>query len=395
MTIKMKQQILEKKVRSTLEDENLINQETFIKLEKFKKEFQQYSRLYLWGTGYDAELAVDYLEDLIRQKETFFIDINPAKWGNTLYKGIMCKAPADIQMDAESAIIITTSLFVKEIEQDLEKKDCLLPVYGDFIRILRFQYTRGHDNQNKIELIDTTSVLKHANDVIQFVEDERSVEVLYKYLIRKHNDRYRYIDIIKNDSFPSEIMNRMGKNEIIVACGAFLGDVVSRGISLLEDRISKLYIFEINNVYCGLKSCENNDFNERVFWHNAVLGDCNRLVYYSSAKEEIPRKDIFQDYLGKDSIEMKSLDDLVESGTIAEGVSFIQLSIPAGQIEALRGMKKILRKSVPQLAVTIYQWEEELEMIMRYLRSIIPSYRFLLRHHTTRDDNLVLYAYTD
>lgn len=82
------------------------------------------------------------------------------------------------------------------------------------------------------------------------------------------------------------------------------------------------------------------------------------------------------------------LDDFVRDTT----VGFIKLDIEGLELEALRGAEEMLRRDRPFLAVCVYHRRGDMITIMDYLLSIVPEYRFRLRHYSSSTCETVLYA---
>lgn len=357
---------------------------------QFKKEFLNYDVWYLWGGGYDGELATNFLADLLFEKEVYFVDKNPKRQGKSLYHNIKCISPSAIDMKANGVVIITTSEYAEEIKKDLETKMFPLPVVDEFIMILRFKYSVGHSNTKSIVINNINKLKERALNVEKLVYGERSKQVLFGYLARKYNPRYEYVDIIGMDGvYPAEIALR--ENDIAVCCGAFCGDIIESLKKYINGSKGRIYVFEINSVYYSHMEEIGIIPNDKVHVNNSILGNENRVLKANIPKK---RKDecTYEELLGSEYIEIKSLDIFANLNYIEKDISFIKLNIQNGQKEALYGMEGIISKTRPRLSVTIYQWDKELMEIMEYLSSLVADYRFILRHHG-RDDELVLYAY--
>ena len=359
-------------------------------LRQFKKEFSNYDVWYLWGCGYDGELAANFFVDILSEKEVYFVDNNPIWQGKLLYHDIKCIAPLEMDMKANAVVIITTSEHAKEIKADLEAKRFPLSVVDEFIMILRFKYSVGRSNTKSIAINHPNELKECALRVEKLVSDERSKRVLFGYLARRYNPRYGYVDIIGGDDvYPAEI--ELKENDVVVCCGAFCGDIIESLQKYISGANGRIYAFEINSVYFAHIEEETGLKDNKVHIENSILGKENRVLKIDFPKS---RKDeyTYEELLGNEYIEVKSLDVFARLNDIEKDISFIKLNIPNGQKEALRGMEGIISKIRPRLSVAIYQWNEELMDIIGYLSSLVADYRFMLRHHG-RDDELVLYAY--
>lgn len=58
----------------------------------------------------------------------------------------------------------------------------------------------------------------------------------------------------------------------------------------------------------------------------------------------------------------------------------------------MHGAEKTICSQRPKLAISLYHRLEDVIEIPKYLLSLIPDYRFYLRHYTFWDSETVLYA---
>ena len=91
---------------------------------QYKLYFSRFDTLVFYGGGCDAHLLVDFLEDILPGKEVFFVDRNPEKHGNEVYKGIICYGIEKIKecKPISSIVIIATSWYANEIYGELSHR---------------------------------------------------------------------------------------------------------------------------------------------------------------------------------------------------------------------------------------------------------------------------------
>ena len=73
-------------------------------------------------------------------------------------------------------------------------------------------------------------------------------------------------------------------------------------------------------------------------------------------------------------------------------VGFIKMDIEGGEMDALYGAQNVLMRDKPLLAISIYHKSGDMLAIMDYLHSLVPDYRFWIRHYTALPHDTVLYA---
>ena len=91
---------------------------------------------------------------------------------------------------------------------------------------------------------------------------------------------------------------------------------------------------------------------------------------------------------GSSSVSVVSLDDVLDG----QRVSFIKMDIEGAELEALKGAKESIIAHRPRLAICIYHKPEDILEIPLYLQSLVPDYKFYIRHYSNYTIETVLYA---
>jgi FkbM family methyltransferase len=86
-----------------------------------------------------------------------------------------------------------------------------------------------------------------------------------------------------------------------------------------------------------------------------------------------------------------SIDDYVEHEKLRR-VDFIKMDIEGGEMLALRGAAKTIRRFYPKLAISLYHSLNDMVDIPALIADLGPEYRLYINHHTTHADETVLYA---
>ena len=118
---------------------------------------------------------------------------------------------------------------------------------------------------------------------------------------------------------------------------------------------------------------------------NKGLWDCEEKLYFShndnSALSQIVDK-------GTDEISVISLDDYLHM----DRASFIKMDIEGAELKALKGAENIIKTYKPKLAISIYHKVNDFIDIPEYLLSIVPEYKFYVRHYSCYKYETILYA---
>ncbi len=92
---------------------------------------------------------------------------------------------------------------------------------------------------------------------------------------------------------------------------------------------------------------------------------------------------------GEISVHVKPIDAVVNP---EERVTFIKMDVEGAELESLKGAQNTIRKDKPKLAICIYHKPEDMTEIPLYIKSLVPEYKFYVRHHSNYIYETVLYA---
>ena len=88
------------------------------------------------------------------------------------------------------------------------------------------------------------------------------------------------------------------------------------------------------------------------------------------------------------NVEVTTVDNSVD-----ENITYMKMDIEGAELKALYGAEKQIKRNKPTLAVSVYHKQEDIIDIWEYLRSLVPEYRFYIRHHTENvGTDTVMYA---
>jgi len=172
---------------------------------------------------------------------------------------------------------------------------------------------------------------------------------------------------------------------IFLDCGVYDGGTIKDFVEYCGGKYDKIYGFEpIPSQYeSSLKNIEKYGIQrveliqKGVYSHKASLKFSSEL---SSSKI---------DGRGTVSVEVVSIDEILSEN---ENVTFIKMDIEGGELEALKGAEKTIRRCKPKLAICIYHKPQDIIEIPSFIISILPNYRFYIRHHELALFETVLYA---
>jgi hypothetical protein len=91
---------------------------------------------------------------------------------------------------------------------------------------------------------------------------------------------------------------------------------------------------------------------------------------------------------GDKEVQCVTLDELLAE----ERPTFIKMDIEGGEIEAIHGAARTIRRSRPKLAVCVYHSPDHLWQIPLLLKQMLPDFRLTLRSHMLDGFDTVCYC---
>ncbi len=407
----MSQTALQEKLENTLKMAENICQFQEYMASQWKKNIAQYKTIFLYGVGHDAHYAVDFLGDILNDKEVYFIDSNPSRHGQEIIRGIRCYGieKAYGYDSSTTVILITTTWYANEILTKLlgapvegtgqgergilsEGYKMLggIRVNADFIR-----FVYGYYNSCALPIDLLLSCKEKLLEVMELLTDDYSLDVFCQRILHQYGHMSCLHAVVTAPQyFPSFVKDRFTENEVFLDCGAFIGDSIEVFRMQTKDRFRAIYSFEMDKAtYMRLQQSPATQ-DSRISLIPAGVSDTNRKIRY--------RVEGCPSYIGDvDNCEahyadVVSIDSLVNDSTIKEKVTFVKMDIEGAEMDALRGMETMMREDKPKLAICVYHKWDDLWEIPLYIHSIVPEYKFSLRHHSDKDHcETVLYAYLD
>lgn len=86
-------------------------------------------------------------------------------------------------------------------------------------------------------------------------------------------------------------------------------------------------------------------------------------------------------------VQICALDNVVDTE-----IGLIKMDIEGAEFDALHGAKRVIQRDKPQLTICVYHRQGDVLAIMDYIHSLVPEYRFWLRHYGFTEWDTILYA---
>jgi FkbM family methyltransferase len=188
---------------------------------------------------------------------------------------------------------------------------------------------------------------------------------------------------INNDNrfFIPEVINALNSNEVFVDCGAHKGSVTEKFLKIVKNKYKAVYAIEPDNA--SFKILEKK------------LGNTEKIKTIKFALSNKNSKEKFYDGFdfaskidkkGKNLIKTAKLDSLNIEAT------FIKMHLEGGELNALKGATKTIKRQRPIVAVTLYHNQDGVWKIPLFLINNTKNYRYYMRMHSWAGTGAVFYA---
>lgn len=363
----------------------------------FIEKFQECEKIFIYvadkndkNTVNDALRLRACLDDYAKGK-IFFVARDVTEYNEKKNLGELCHEIKIMFGYREKAVcIIASERFIHIINADLKSDKYNTPDKLQGLYICDEFYWLVKERDKMIEyLSDRQQVLKFYD----WLADDASRRLLCQtYIIRSKGNSFENYDPedyvsrnTDNPFIPSNLVDRISENAVIVIGGAFCDELVDMSIKATQSKFNKIYVFELNRIYA--KTLQKNNTNERISIAQVALG-----------KETACLEDLMQSFDDKNSsyiiqssddyLMLRSLDDVVTAGGINEKISLICLDMYRANIDAILGAKYIIQRDKPIVSVTLCEYQhypptpEKSFVVAKFLKEIVPEYKFILNNRS-------------
>jgi FkbM family methyltransferase len=224
------------------------------------------------------------------------------------------------------------------------------------------------------------------------------LDLLLLALLTGNHEKYCYLAYDSEQYFCLPPYTN-GFNECFIDAGAYVGDTLERFIQKVAGNFKHIYCFEPGKKqFRALKKrCDRLvqewALNEKnITLVNAAIGEKKKNIYNNNFNDiSLASTSLLSDKESREIIQVYSIDDYFDSIP----VSFIKFDIEGYETRTLRGASKTIIKNKPELALCTYHGAEDIFIFIEFISSLVPEYKFSLRHHSFSILETVLYCYID
>lgn len=331
----------------------------------------------------------------------YCVDNSPAKQG-MIYDGIKCISPDELQNIPDPLVIITAyrvnEIFKQLIEIGIKR------IYN----IPRIGIDVGGHEFLDIDVYKSNS--KKLVELYDMLGDDLSRIVLYNRIKIAVDGDFNIFKTSVNESrclkwgvrgtpqdayWPDELFE-LSEDEVFVDVGAADGDTIDLFLKSVDNKFSYIYAFEpdkdnfnkllnkyekLNNIECINKGLGCRE--EKLQFVSAGPGS-----YFPDVGTRNNNKWGLGYATNCDDIPIISFDQI----NSVDKISLVKMDIEGFEVEALHGMERMIKKSMPKMSVCLYHRPEHLYEVPLFIRRLNPGYKLFLRQYTDSIDELICHS---
>lgn len=332
---------------------------------------------------------------------SFIVDNDSDKQGTKIY-GIPVKSPEELKsLNPQSTlVVIAVENSIPEIYKQIHNM-------GEYNIMSARILINDILSQVAVELVQNKDKTEEVSNLLY---DDKS-KWIYNEVIRRRTI-YGECDfsdlVVRGDAeyrVPLVYESACPKDEIIIDCGAYNGDTLKKFAETYGPRLKKIYAFEcmeesIEDLSLAMTHIRNKKYYPEMILMPYALSDHDCTM--KLAKTNKPNGSFLVDNRGfaqsalyeSDYVDVNVtfLDKVIPSD---EKVTFIKMDIEGSEYSALQGAERLIKKSKPRLAISIYHCGEDYYRIPLLLKSFVPEYKFAVRHHNKNHCDTDLYCWVE
>ncbi|MCI9439824.1 MAG: FkbM family methyltransferase [Ruminococcus sp.] len=345
---------------------------------------KQATDIYLFGSARGGAKVYSFLEDIHKiDKIRYVVDNDRMKQGKYFHgiKIISVEELKKIFPQNGNAIIIIASGSANIIKKQLLDMRFLEEYIYPFV------FTNLQTDPTPYQYFVTQK--NQIEKSYRVLADDKSRDVfisLLNYKMTLDSSWLCGISDNEHEQYFDDIM-QLSVSESFVDCGAYIGDTLEEYGERMKRQWKNYYCFEADtDIFVELKKVISDCRYESVELYNIGCWDSETTLYFDKQGS------------GSSSVTKESMDIRIHADAldhILEGkeVSIIKMDIEGAEQKALAGVKKIISRQHPKLAISIYHSLEDFIYLPCIMQELDSKYRIYVRHYRElTDSETVCYA---
>jgi FkbM family methyltransferase len=344
----------------------------------------------LYGAG---NLGQTVLERLRRQhvEPVAFADDTPGKQGQVINSLLVITPEEAVGRYGDEATFVVTVLNPLASYLVLERRLRAITT-ARIVSFLQLAWVYAGEFLPYYEFELPQHLLRKAPEIKRafqlFTDDEARRQYVAHLRFRLHLDYAALPASSDGDYFPVDVVGQLSPNITFVDCGAYDGDTIRRFLRQQHGAFERIHAFEPDETTCR---------RLRAYVESLGTGVASRIHVLQAAVGSRRQSARFISTGGTGSaiggagdseVDVVALQDVIQD---EEAPLYIKFDVEGAESEALAGAERLIRRSRPILAVSVYHRPNDLWEIPAYLHSLDLGYNLSLR--TQGEDGLDVVCY--
>lgn len=340
-------------------------------------------RVFVWGAGNTAELAH---QGMLRENlydELNIVAFLDTKAAGRSFHGFKIEHPEILTKVDPKAVFVLICTWNRWMLEEMQERLAAWGIQSCLLEVA-------------IAKLRKESLLK-----AQSLFDEKS-SIIFSHVLYNRLALYPFSeDLYAGESYfgiPEFCCPR--SDDVVIDCGAYVGDTLERFIWRLE-QWGRIIAIEpdVGNYQALCQRVERlrhewNLANNSIITMNAAVDShsSQSRIAVDTRNRGLGSVLVTEDEDGECGIPVYAIDDLIKHFDWQD-VTFLKADIESFEYRMLNGAKQLIGERKPRLAICIYHSLVDMYSIPLLIARLNPSYHFSLRHHSFTNAETVLYAY--
>lgn len=323
--------------------------------------------------------GISIAEELKKEGKTvsYFCDHDKNKQDKIYYSGIECISTSKLATLKNVVVIISTQKNIAKIQHELAEQNIKSYSLYEF-------YFQEH--------------VEELSELDELLYDEASKNTLRGILTAGiYGDFSGIREVFSHDQYLTipEFCD-ISPTEVVIDCGAYVGDFLERYIFNRTGVFGKYYACEPSDKqFTALKSRRKRLLEEWALEDEQIelllsgIGHKEYKTTFSNEGASMNALTLSTEAMDiEDGIQVRTID-----GITNDRVDLIKMDIEGFEMNALQGAERTIKQYHPKLAISIYHKPEHLFEAALYLKALVPEYKMAIRHHSMTLNETVLYCW--
>ena len=366
------------------------------------------SNIVIWGTGAYGKWLLSFLTLLgINKKVCCFCDSFHDDTKSDCIENIPVYSPIKCSSLYHDAKFIIASDFYEEILNSISNSSYsdidtfVLDYDNKMLEKQLIYYTNPPDpkrvvgfNYTWFPIYEKSTKSRELKKMLDYIDanlaDQESRDIIHNRCKTFLTGDLSYIDKneINSHSYFSQDFYPISSDEVLFDCGAFTGDTIEDFVTFTNKKYKKIVAFEPDEKNVKRLNAFINNKIENVVVIQKATGDKNGKVAFLNNGNMFSKTVDVKDSSDELSVDIVRLDNYIDYHP-----TLIKMDIEGAELDSLIGATQIIKTLKPKLAICIYHMPFDFYEIPKFLKSLVPEYKFKVRQHESGFCETVLYAY--